>query len=64
MKSSHIKGDAIQNARAPARLTAWRGMAHFISLSTPDGDVKGVDPVKFIARPGVRKTQLPIKDIM
>ena len=29
---------------------AWAGMALRISLSTPVGDVKGVDPVKFMVR--------------
>jgi hypothetical protein len=34
-------------ASAPA---AWAGMARRISFSTPVGEVKGVDPVKFMAR--------------
>lgn len=29
---------------------AWKGIAFFISFSTPDGEVNGVEPVKFIAR--------------
>ncbi len=32
------------------RLTNCAGMYRFISFSTPDGDVNGVAPVKFMAR--------------
>ena len=31
-------------------VTAWTGMAIRISFSTPEGDVKGVAPVKFMAK--------------
>jgi hypothetical protein len=42
--------DPTQAASASNRAAACSGIALRISFSTPDGEVNGVDPVKFIAR--------------
>lgn len=39
----------IQKTMADAARAAWTGMARRISFSTPEGDVNGVAPVKFMA---------------
>ena len=44
------KADPTQAMSASNRAVACNGMALRISFSTPDGDVNGVEPVKFIAR--------------
>jgi hypothetical protein len=44
------KADPTQATMASNRATVCIGMALRISFSTPEGEVKGVDPVKFIAR--------------
>jgi hypothetical protein len=44
------KADATQATIASNRAAACSGKALRISFSTPEGEVKGVDPVKFIAR--------------
>jgi len=40
----------IHPARARPTARAWNGMARRISFSTPEPEVNGVDPVKFMAR--------------
>ena len=42
--------DPTQATMAISRAAVCIGMALRISFSTPEGEVKGVDPVKFIAR--------------
>lgn len=42
-------GAATQATAAAATATAWRGIPWRISFSTPEGEVKGVAPVKFMA---------------
>lgn len=39
----------IQKTTADAAKATWAGMARRISFSTPEGDVNGVAPVKFMA---------------
>ncbi len=40
----------IHNPDEITKAPSWAGMYRFISFSTPEGEVKGVVPVKFMAR--------------
>ncbi len=45
-----IKGAIIQKTAAASVARACSGIARFISHSTPEAEVKGVEPVKFMPR--------------
>ena len=46
----HAKADATQMVAAQSKAAPCQGIARRISFSTPEGEVKGVAPVKFLAR--------------